>query len=158
MKIKRLAAVILSIVLALSVTACGSTKSYKVDWAKCSQQTKNEFVGNKSYSYVKDLQVSEKDGMLIFSIVVDDATKPSLAPKLAETVLRRYNSNAQLQDSSVAGGSKTSRGGLYDTYQVNIAVAPNSKVDGDKSEWFVNDTIGSGVQMQHEIKLQKAYQ
>lgn len=158
MKFRRVAALAVICMIMTVFTACGSTKSYNVDWGKCSQQTKSEFVGNQYYEYVKDLQVSEKDGMLIFSIVVDDATKPSLAPKLAETVLRRYNSNAQMQDSSIASGSKTSRGGLYDTYQVNIAVAPNSKVDGDKSEWFVNDTIGSGVQMQHEVKLQKAYQ
>ncbi len=67
-------------------------------------------------------------------------------------MLRRFNANAQLQDSSIKGGEKNYLGGLYDTYDISIGVAPLSKTKNQK-DWYISDAISKGVQ--REPKLQK---
>lgn len=139
-------------------SASTASQAFKVDWKKCFDDLKPHIVGG-DYEYVKDayIEVDEKSKMITFTAIFDDAAKPSLAPQYADMMLRQFNTTAAMQDSSISGGTKDSRGGLYDVYQAFIGIAPESQQD-NKSKWFVYDTIGAKVQTAHEIKLQPAYQ
>lgn len=140
-----------------SALSAASVVSFKVDWDKCSAATKAAIMGG-SYSYVKDLyfKVDDSNKKITMTAALDDATKPSVALDYADTMLRQFNFYASQQDSSISGGTKTSRGGLYDVYQVQIGIAPSSKTS-DSSQWFIFDTVPALSQTSHEIKLQAAY-
>lgn len=142
---------------AISSQTASNAKQLSVDWSKCEEDTKKSIV-SKNYEFAKDFsaQVDEDKELITLTAVLSDATDPQKALDYADTMLRQFNLSANMQDSSIALGSKDSYGGLYDVYQVMIGIAPLSKVD-KQSEWFVFDSIGKGVQTKHEIKLQKAY-
>lgn len=47
-----------------------------------------------------------------------------MALDFADTIIRRFNDNAQVQDGSIKGGDKDYLGGIYDVYDISIGVAP----------------------------------
>lgn len=127
-------------------------KKFNVDWAKCIEDTKKELTNKDNFSYVKDLYIKVEDKKITFTAALADATNDKVALDFADIMLRRFNANAQLQDSSIKNGSKDYLGGLYDTYDISIGIAPLSKTNSQK-DWYVFDAISKGVQ--REPKLQK---
>ncbi len=126
----------------------------KIDWEKCIADTKAELTNPEYFSYVKDvyIKVDEKEKRITFTSAIDDACSKDIALEFADTIIRRFNSQAQLQDSSIKSGSKDYLGSLYDTYNISIGIAPLSKTKSQK-DWYVFDAIAKGVQ--REPKLQK---
>lgn len=169
---KRLLGIFLFTIICLVLVGCGSTKedkvkkddvikvtedtkiedNFKVDWEKCIEDTKKELTNQENFSFVKDIYIKVEDNKIIFTAVLADATNENTALDFADTMLRRFNANAQLQDSSIKSGSKEYLGGLYDSYNITIGVAPLSKVKNQK-DWYISDAISKGVQ--REPKLQK---
>ncbi|NFN94933.1 hypothetical protein FDB28_12725 [Clostridium botulinum] len=131
-----------------------SEKTYNIDWEKCIADTKAELTNPEYFSYVKDvyIKVDEKEKRITFTAAIDDACSKDIALEFADTIIRRFNSQAQLQDNSIKSGSKDYLGSLYDTYNISIGIAPLSKTKSQK-DWYVFDAIAKGVQ--REPKLQK---
>ncbi len=103
-------------------------------------------IGNESedYQFVQDYYVGlSDDGKTInITAVVDDSTDPEKALDFADTLVRRINANAQLQDSSIENPSQDTYGGLYDRYKALIGVARASQ-QNDQDAWLVFDSITS---------------
>lgn len=175
---KNLAIIFLSAIISLSLVGCGFTegvkkgaedankkdnnkvavetkkdiKKFNVDWAKCVEDTKKELTNQNNFDFVKDVYIKVEDNKITFTAALADATNDKVALDFADTMLRRFNVNAQLQDSSIKGGEKNYLGGLYDNYDISIGIAPLSKTNSQK-DWYVFDAISKGVQ--REPKLQK---
>lgn len=126
--------------------------SYNVDWEKCIGDTKNEFSNLDQYSYVDDMYIEVSNNKITFTAAISDSTDKEVALKFADSLIRRFNANAQLQDSSIKSSGKDYLGGLYDVYDIYIGVAPLSKIN-DSTEWYIHDVIGKKVHK--ELKLQK---
>lgn len=96
------------------------------------------------YPFVQDYYVGlSDDGKTInITAVVDDATAPEKALDFADTLVRRTNLNAQLQDSSIESPTKDTYGGLYDRYNALVGVARASDTNNSKA-WLVYDGITS---------------
>ena len=139
-----------------SSQTASSVKRLSVDWDKCFAELKPHVMGG-DYDYVRDVYIKVDDSkkLITLTAVFGDATKPELAPKYADMVMRQFNTMAQMQDSSIKGGSKDYRGGIYDEYQTQIGIAPVSKQE-DTSKWYVFDTVPALAQT-HKIELQKPY-
>lgn len=127
-----------------------------IDWDECISETKKSITNIEFYPFVKDvlIQVNEEEKQITISVVVGDATKPSVALEYADTVIRQLNLFANMQDSSIQLGSKDYYGGIYDQYSLSIGIAPFSKVDNHK-EWFIFDAVAKKAHT--KIKLQKKY-
>ncbi|MDS1004188.1 hypothetical protein P9J83_11870 [Clostridium sporogenes] len=173
---KNLVIIFLCTIISLSLVGCGFTegvkkgaeeanknskasvetkkdvKKFNVDWTKCIEDTKKELTKKEDFSYVKDVYIKVEDNKIIFTAALDDATNNKVALDFADTMIRRFNANAQLQDDSIKSGEKNYLGGLYDTYNISIGVAPLSKIKNQK-EWYISDVISKGLQ--REPKLQK---
>lgn len=126
--------------------------TYNVDWEKCINDTKAEFTNSNQYSYLKDIYIEVSDDKITFTAALTDSTDSDIALDFADSIIRRFNANAQLQDSSIKSSGKDYLGGLYDDFSISIGIAPLSKAK-DSSEWYVHDVIGKGVHK--EPKLQK---
>lgn len=176
---KNLVIIFLCIIISLSLVGCGFTegvkkgakdankkdnnnkvavetrkdvKKFNVDWSKCIEDTKKELTNQDNFDFVKDVYIKVEDNKITFTAALADATNDKVALDFADTMLRRFNANAQLQDSSIKGGEKNYLGGLYDTYDISIGIAPLSKTKNQK-DWYISDAISKGVQ--REPKLQK---
>ncbi|MBZ9608631.1 hypothetical protein G9F73_012510 [Clostridium estertheticum] len=125
---------------------------FNVDWEKCIEDTKTELTNPKYFDYVKNIYIKVEDERITFTAALADSTNNDVALDFSDTILRRFNANAQMQDGSVKGGSKEYLGGIYDIYDISIGIAPLSKVEIQK-EWYVFDAIAKTVQ--REPKLQK---
>ncbi|MDU1313941.1 MAG: hypothetical protein E6940_07740 [Clostridium septicum] len=126
--------------------------TYNVDWEKCIHDTKAEFTNSEQYSYLKDIYIEVSGDKITFTAVLADSTDGKLALDLADSIIRRFNANAQLQDSSVKSSGKDYLGGLYDNYTISIGIAPLSEVK-NQSKWYIYDAIEKKVH--REPKLQK---
>lgn len=126
--------------------------AYNVDWEKCINDTKAEFINSDQYSYLKDIYIEISDDKIIFTAAVADSTDKEVTLKFADSLIRRFNANAQLQDSSIKSSGKDYLGGLYDLYSISIGVAPLSKIN-NSNEWYIHDVIGEKVH--RDPKLQK---
>lgn len=126
--------------------------TYNIDWEKCITDTKAEFTNSGQYSYLKDIYIEVSDDEITFTAALSDSTDSDVALDLADGIIRRFNANAQLQDSSIKSSGKDYLGGLYDNYSIAIGIAPLSKTN-NSSEWYIHDVIGKGVHK--EPKLQK---
>ncbi|MCW6094748.1 hypothetical protein LAV60_16360 [Clostridium sporogenes] len=176
---KNLVIIFLCTIISLSLVGCGFTEGVKkgaedaskkdndkiateakkdvkdkfnVEWTKCIEDTKKELTNKEHFSYVKDVYIKVEGNKITFTAALADATNDKVALEFADTMLRRFNANAQLQDSSIKSGSKDYLGGLYDTYDISVGIAPFSKTKNQK-DWYISDTISKGVQ--REPKLQK---
>ena len=126
--------------------------AYNVDWEKCINDTKAEFTNSEQYDYLKDIYIEVSDNKIIFTAALADSTDKEVALKFADSLIRRFNANAQLQDSSIKSSGKDYLGGLYDDYSISIGIAPLSK-GKNTDEWYIFDVIGRMVH--REPKLQK---
>ena len=125
---------------------------FNVDWEKCIEDTKTELTNPEHFNYIKDIYIKVEGKRITFTVVLADATSNDVALEFSDTILRRFNANAQLQDSSIKSGGKDYLGGIYDIYDISIGIAPLSKIEIQK-EWYVFDAIAKTVQ--REPKLQK---
>lgn len=125
---------------------------FKVDWDKCIEDTKVELTDPNNFNYLKDVFIKVEGKRITFTAVLSDATSNDIALDFSDTILRRFNANAQLQDNSIKSGGKDYLGGIYDIYDISIGIAPLSKIESQK-EWYVFDAIAKKVQ--REPKLQK---
>ena len=125
-----------------------------VDWSLVIDETKKEVTNPEYFSFVKDvfIDVNEDKKQITFTAALDDSTSDEVALDFADTLLRRFNSVAQMYDNSIKSGSKDYLGGVYDEYSLSIGVAPLSKTNETKS-WYIHDAISKGVQ--RAPKLQK---
>jgi hypothetical protein len=124
----------------------------KVDWDKCIEDTKAELTNTTNFNYLKNVFIKVEDKRITFTAVLADATNDEVALDFSDTILRRFNANAQLQDSSIKSSGNDYLGGIYDIYDISIGIAPFSKIESQK-EWYVFDAIAKKVQ--REPKLQK---
>lgn len=133
--------------------------SYSVDWQKVSDDFKAELTDPKYFSYVKDIysEVNEADRQITLTAAVGDATANDVVIDLADTMIRRFNAIAQMQDGNIASPSKDYYGGLYDEYIVVVGIAPLSQTQ-NSDKWFIQQAIMPGLHTKQAPKLQKAYQ
>ncbi len=172
---QKLTSALLALTLAVSLTACGNSKpensaesietpevtgeeesgeeaEFAIDWDTLSADFKEDILSN--HEYAEDAYAGiGSNGYIQITAVVKDSTEPETVLDFADTLLRKLNSIAMLQDRNISSGTKDSFGGLYDVYGVQIGIAPASKTN-DAKEWFIFDAIAPGVQCKHEIKLQ----
>ena len=175
----KILSLILFFVISFSLVACGSNDSvkndtsdevvgdstidannednveqdieYNVDWDKCINDTKEEFANSEQYDYLKDIYIEVSDNKIIFTAVLTDSTDKEVALKFSDNLIRRFNANAQLQDSSIKSSGKDYLGGLYDLYSISIGVAPLSKIN-NSNEWYIHDVIGEKVHREPELQ------
>lgn len=120
------------------------TMTYNVDWEKCINDTKAEFINSDYYTYVKDVYIEVSNDEITFTAVVSDSTDSEVVLDFADSIIRRFNSNAQLQNSSIKSSGKDYLGGLYDTYKISIGISALSTIN-NSNEWYICDVIGKGV-------------
>lgn len=120
------------------------TVTYNVDWEKCISDTKSEFINSDYYNYVKDVCIEVSNDEITFTAVVSDSTDSEVVLDFADSIIRRFNSNAQLQNSSIKSSGKDYLGGLYDTYKISIGISALSTIN-NSNEWYICDVIGKGV-------------
>ena len=140
----------------VSSSSSSAASAFKVDWEKCISDFTEEVTNPEYFGYVRDVYVEMSEDQITFSAVLDDSTKPEIALEYADTIIRRFNAVANMQDSNATLGNKEYLGGLYDKYDILIGIAPSSKVD-DQSQWFVFDAIAKGVHSGSPIELQAPY-
>lgn len=126
-------------------------KDFNVDWEKCIQETKEELTNSEFFSYVKDIYIEVKEDEIKFTAALADSTSDSIALDFADTLIRRFNLTAKAQDNAIKSSTKDYLGGLYDKYNIVIAIAPLSKVSNQK-EWYVYDAISKGMHRQPRLK------
>lgn len=125
-----------------------------IDIEKCINDLKDGLPLEPDYTFVKDYYIGADGYNLTISIVVDDSTDPYAALDFADTVVRQLNLYANMQDSSIALGSKDYYGDLYKYYTALVGVAPFSQTK-NQDAWFVYDAISDGRTM---LELNKQYQ
>lgn len=132
--------------------------SSEFDWDKCMQYTKDEFLNNEFYTYIKDIAISvdRVDKIITFNAVVADSTSPEVALDLADSLIRHLNLSAQLQNGNIKSASKDYYGSIYDEFDIVINVSSESNIR-NSSKWFIRDGVMRGMHTKQPIKLQKAY-
>lgn len=130
-----------------------------IDWEKCISDTKTELMNKEYFSYVKDIDfsVNADEKMITMTAALGDSTSPSVALEFADTMIRRFGANAQMQKSSSKAAGKDYYGGIYDEYSIKIGVAPFSKVSASTKEWFVYGVVTRGMHTKQAPTLQKKY-
>ncbi len=97
---------------------------FKVDWKKCIEDTKTELTNPENFNYVKEIDIKVEEKKITFTATLADATSSDVALDFADTIIRRFNANAQVQDGSIKGEDKDYLGGIYDVYDISMGVAP----------------------------------
>ena len=121
--------------------------SVEIDFEKLNSDLHEDLqigANSEDYPFVQDYYVGVSDDKktIFLTAVVDDSTDPEKALDFADTLVRRANLNAQLQDGSIESPSKDTYGGLYDRYQAIVGVGRASERN-DSNAWFVNAGITS---------------
>lgn len=132
--------------------------NYSVNWEICNKIFKEELINKNVFPYVNDVyaKVDESSKQITLTAVVSDSTSPEVALDFADTMIRRFNSIAQMQDSKIKSAGNEYYGGIYDDYNLLIGVAPVSKMS-DTKHWFVYDAISKGMHARQSPDLQKQY-
>lgn len=127
------------------------TTSFKVDWNKCQEDLKGELLSD-SYAYVQDIAliVNDEDKKITLTAILDDSVSPEMALEFADTLIRRTNSLANMQDSNVAPCGADSYGGVFDAYDCLIGIASASQVN-NSAQWFVYDAIARGTNQKLDL-------
>lgn len=117
-----------------------------IDFDKCIEDTTAELTDKSNFPYVEELRitVNQDDKKISFTAALQDGTDAEDARKFADTMIRRFHLTVTtFEDDSLKAPGKDYYGGLYDTYAIEIGVAPNSAV-GDASKWWVIQDIPAG--------------
>lgn len=128
-----------------------SATTINIDWDKAIATTKNDVLQQEKMVQDIDINVDQSSKSIKISLACNNAINQEAAAEAADTVVRRLNSNAQMQDSSIKGGSKDYWGGIWDTYELKIGVAKT--IDAEKrNNWLIDDVVQPGVQGKHKFK------
>lgn len=127
------------------------TVSFDVNWDQCRDDLVSELVSD-DYPYIRDvyLSVDDETRRITLTATLDDATAPDVALDLADTMIRRTNALANMQDSDVTMSGADTYGGVFDVYDCMIGIAPVSQVN-NSSQWFVYDAIARGTNQKPEL-------
>lgn len=161
---KKKLVMLLSVFSMLTMVSCGASEAFKngvkegkqqamqtinldkLDWEKCIHETKEELLNPEFFGYVKDLyiEVNQNEKKITFTAELNDSTNLETAKEYADTLIRRFNLSAVSQNNEIKSASKEYYGGIYDYYDINIGIAPSSKID-NMSDWYVNERIKKGM-------------
>ncbi len=78
--------------------------------------------------------------------------EPKSSLSIGDNVIRKFNSYAKEQDKSIKSDDDSSYGGIYDKYNIVIAVSPLSEIH-NIDNWYIYDYIWQGI----PLKLQQQY-
>lgn len=113
---------------------------FNVDWDKCIEETKECFIGNSFYDYVKDIyiKVDEDQNKITFTSELLDSATSEQALQFANDLVCRFNMNAQSQDESIE--NTDNYGKIYEKYSFMIGIATESQVN-DNDKWYIYDAV-----------------
>lgn len=139
----------LAIVFTAILTGCSSSKDIpkelqSINWEEPINEVKDELI-NSDYHYVKDIDINvdNEKGTINFTAVLGDATNQKTALEFAEILIRSFSNKVAMLNEDVKPSSTDSLGSIFDSYTINIGVAPLSKIENIK-EWYIFDVIRRG--------------
>lgn len=135
--------------------AAPSTDGFQVDWEKCIETVTTELTNPEYFDFVDGIRITVNDDTITFIAALKDGTAPAIALDFADTLIRRFNSAAHAQDSTIESSSKDYLGGILSQYNLTIGVAPKSSAQ-NLEDFYVYDSIVKGVRY-HTLKLQPKY-
>lgn len=155
-KIKIIACALLA---ALSLAACGGPEMTPeeaavraLDFESIAQQTIRSVTNSENYPLVEDVSITLEENTIHITAAVSDLMKKSDALDCADTLVRQLNLYASIADSTIKAASKDYYGGLYDVYDLAIAIAPLSQVN-NPANWYIYDFVSSGMHTKQPIEL-----
>ena len=124
---------------------------FNVDWNKCTDETKQSFIGNNLYDYVKDIyiEVNEENNKITFTSELYEGATSDQALQFANDLVYKFNMCAQSQDETIE--NTDNYGKIYEKYSFLIGIATESQVN-NSNEWYIYDSISFN---KGKIKLQK---
>ena len=128
-----------------------SATAINIDWDKAIAATKNDVLQQEKMVQDIYINVDQSSKSIKISLACNNAINQEAAAEAADTVVRRLNSNAQMQDSSIKGPSKDYWGGIWDTYELKIGVAKVMDAE-NRGNWLIDDVVQPGVQGKHKFK------
>ena len=113
---------------------------------KAIPETVQEMKDKRYHPMVADayIEVDYNKKLVTMTMVVNPTTDKSAALELADTMIRRFSSNVVTYDSSFTAPSRNSYGGLFDKYDIAIAVAQVQHKD-NRSKWLYDQYITKGM-------------
>lgn len=113
---------------------------------KAIPETVQEMKDKRYHPMVADayIEVDYNKKLVTMTMVVNPTTDKSAALELADTMIRRFSSNVVTYDSSFTAPSGNSYGGLFDKYDIAIAVAQVQHKD-NRSKWLYDQYITKGM-------------
>ena len=128
-----------------------SATAINIDWDKAIAATKNDVLQQEKMVQDIYINVDQSSKSIKISLACNNAINQEEAAEAADTVVRRLNSNAQMQDSSIKGPSQDYWGGIWDTYELKIGVAKVMDAE-NRGNWLIDDVVQPGVQGKHKFK------
>lgn len=112
----------------------------KVDFAKITAEVIPSI--KKQHPDVLSLDIKPESNRIIFRAIINYSTNPKEALEIADSILRKYASEANFANSKIPGpgGEKNAYGGLYDYYDAVLEIIPEGS-ENDKNDWFIKQTI-----------------
>ena len=112
----------------------------KVDFAKITAEVVPSI--KKQHPDVLSLDITPESNRIIFRAIINYSTNPKEALEIADSILRKYASEANFTNSKIPGpgGEKNAYGGLYDYYDAVLEIIPEGS-ENDKKDWFIKQTI-----------------
>lgn len=92
------------------------------------------------YTLSARIDVNEEKKEVIMSAVMMDGLKKWMAMEFADTMIRKFSSNAATYNDSLTPPGNDNYGSLFDTYSIHIGVAPQSQVDKPEN-WYYEKVI-----------------
>ena len=122
-----------------------------IDWDRAIADTKNDIIQQETL--VKDvyINVDQSKKSIEIALACNNAIKQEAAAEAADTAVRRLSANAQMQDSTIKSGGKDYWGGIWDVYELRIAVARTMDIE-KRSKWLIDDVVQPKVQGYHKFK------
>lgn len=150
-----------ALLAALSLAACGEPKESPeeaavraLDFESVAQQTAESVTNPENYPLAEDVSITLEENTIRIAAAVSDLMEKSAALDYADTLVRQLNLYASIADSAIKPASKDYYGGLYDTYDLAIAIAPLSQVD-NPDNWYIHDFVSAGMHTKQPIELQQ---
>ncbi|MBQ3110086.1 MAG: zinc ribbon domain-containing protein [Clostridia bacterium] len=136
--------------------AKNTPKPIEFDWDLCISTTKAQLTDPEFFPYVRGLnyEVDTDSKTITMTAILSASTADYIALDFADTMIRRLNSSAQVQNSNIKGATKDYYGGIYDEYTILIGIAPMGASTSDPSDWYVYDVITRGMHTRQRPTLQ----
>lgn len=92
------------------------------------------------YTLDAHISVDESKKEVTMTAVMQDGLKKWVAMEFADTMIRRFSSNAAMYNNSLTAPGKDSYGNLFDEYRIHIGIAPKSQIDKQEN-WYYEQVI-----------------